>query len=482
MKRHLRDLLHDLAEEVAPVSEMTPRLARRLRWRQARVAAASVFALAVLASGTTYAVQALRTAVSNRPVSGPAKCSKGWHVVRGPSLPGDRQERLFSLGAASAVDAWAVGERWAPYQTSPEVRLGPYPLIEHWDGRKWTIVPAQDPHHWNASLFAVAVLGADNAWAVGGFRSFGRTPGESPLVQHWDGRKWTAITVPRLAQGASASQELIGLAASSPDDVWVLGHSSANGATFLNRLLHWDGRSWSLVPSRQSHATYGVSLLMDVVVDRAGRAWAVGGRLHGIGEASTFNGALVETWNGNSWRPAQAPDGALPLTAVATTGRTLWAIRRPFLSGSPESYLVGGGPGMMSVMKSTSAGWVTALSTEGALNDVAVADNRSAWVVGARRGRPLVLHWDGASWTMITAGAARQIARGIVGRDSSGQQGRPRSRRQRPQAWKSKCTLDALRLTLDRPKDAIWNLYTHQRMALGADSKLFESEYVFLPM
>jgi Serine dehydrogenase proteinase len=30
--------------------------------------------------------------------------------------------------------------------------------------------------------------------------------------------------------------------------------------------------------------------------------------------------------------------------------------------------------------------------------------------------------------------------------------------------------------------DAIWNLYTHQRMALGANSKLFESEYVCLPM
>ena len=30
--------------------------------------------------------------------------------------------------------------------------------------------------------------------------------------------------------------------------------------------------------------------------------------------------------------------------------------------------------------------------------------------------------------------------------------------------------------------DAIWTLYTHQRMALGANSKLFESEYVCLPM
>ena len=30
--------------------------------------------------------------------------------------------------------------------------------------------------------------------------------------------------------------------------------------------------------------------------------------------------------------------------------------------------------------------------------------------------------------------------------------------------------------------DAIWTLYTHQRMALGDNSKLFESEYVCLPM
>lgn len=40
-------------------------------------------------------------------------------------------------------------------------------------------------------------------------------------------------------------------------------------------------------------------------------------------------------------------------------------------------------------------------------------------------------------------------------------------------------------LALDRRSalwDAIWTLYTHQRMALGANSKLFESEYVCLPM
>lgn len=152
---------------------------------------------------------------------------------------------------------------------------------------------------------------------------------------------------------------------------------------------------------------------MDVAVDRAGRAWAVGGRLHGIGSASTFSGALVETWNGSSWRPAQPPGGALPMTAVAAAGRSLWAIRRPFLSASPESYLVGGGPGSMSVVRSTSAGWVTTLSTPGALNDIAVADNRNAWVVGARRGRPLVLHWDGASWTTITAGPPVNLPAGL---------------------------------------------------------------------
>lgn len=113
MKRHLRDLLHELAGELPPVSEMPPRLARRLRWRQARAAAAGVFALAVLAAGITYAVQTTRTATSSRPVSTPtavpvipaATCSTGWHITSAPSLPADRQERLFSLGAASAVDA-----------------------------------------------------------------------------------------------------------------------------------------------------------------------------------------------------------------------------------------------------------------------------------------------------------------------------------------------------------------------------------------
>jgi hypothetical protein len=40
-------------------------------------------------------------------------------------------------------------------------------------------------------------------------------------------------------------------------------------------------------------------------------------------------------------------------------------------------------------------------------------------------------------------------------------------------------------LPLDRRSplwDAIWTLYIHHRMALGAKSKLFESEYLCLPM
>ena len=68
----------------------------------------------------------------------------------------------------SSCDAWAVGAAnvGGVYQT----------LIEHWNGRAWSVVPSPNPSATQQGLDSVSVLSARDAWAVGNFYAGGEVP------------------------------------------------------------------------------------------------------------------------------------------------------------------------------------------------------------------------------------------------------------------------------------------------------------------
>jgi hypothetical protein len=63
-------------------------------------------------------------------------------------------------------------------------------VIEHWDRTSWTVVPSPNPNpQGNNGLGAVAVVSANDVWAVG----------EQPLgpfTEHWDGTSWRIVATP----------------------------------------------------------------------------------------------------------------------------------------------------------------------------------------------------------------------------------------------------------------------------------------------
>jgi hypothetical protein len=135
-----------------------------------------------------------------------------WTVVPSPNRCGGHNV-LRGVAAAAADDVWAVGGCKedantvdAPYQ----------PLITHWDGTAWTLVPvpaAVDALP-DALLTDVTALAPDNAWAVGSYQ-------DGALLLHWDGSAWTGSTLPSPdpAQAFTAGH----LAAVSPDTIWLVG-------------------------------------------------------------------------------------------------------------------------------------------------------------------------------------------------------------------------------------------------------------------
>lgn len=246
-----------------------------------------------------------------------------WKQVAMPTPKMADEMELNSAATISTRNVWAVG--WAHRKSA--VR----PLIEHWNGSAWTIVPGTAlPRMTSRSMLGgVAAVSARNVWAVG---SFGRFPSYRTLVLHWNGRTWKRIPSPNPAVRGRPGALLSGVTVASPRSVWAVGNYSSS-APSGNRIsqtlvLHWNGEKWKQVRSanpggaRHFNALYGVAALgrNNVWAVGAYSAYRYGPRL-----------PLVEHWNGHSWRTVPAPSSCphsskQPLTDLAALApNDIWA-------------------------------------------------------------------------------------------------------------------------------------------------------------
>jgi len=115
--------------------------------------------------------------------------------VPSPQPGGSSETFLSDVAATSATNAWAVGlyYRGDPCCT-PE-----HPLIEHWNGQAWKVVPSPNPggsaccHGEGNILHAISSVASPSAaWAVGSFSA--GSPFGNPLIEHWTGQSWTATS------------------------------------------------------------------------------------------------------------------------------------------------------------------------------------------------------------------------------------------------------------------------------------------------
>ncbi len=82
-----------------------------------------------------------------------------WSVVPSPNV-GQGGNDLFGVAAVSASDVWAVGHYTVCcYSTRT--------LTEHWNGSSWQVVKSPNVGRNSNELHSVAVVSADNIWAVG---------------------------------------------------------------------------------------------------------------------------------------------------------------------------------------------------------------------------------------------------------------------------------------------------------------------------
>jgi hypothetical protein len=239
-----------------------------------------------------------------------------WTQVPSPT-PGDGAY-LTGVVATSRGNAWAVGliapggnGVRAPYTT---------PMIEAWNGKKWqvqrVVVPAG-----GGQFGAVAATSKKDVWAVGhiGGNSEGNT---LPLIEHWNGKRWSVVPSPSPA--GSVSSGLQGVSVVSPTDAWAVGNSF-NGSTDQTLTEHWNGRSWRIVSSPTPD---GDDQLNAVATVSAKNAWAVG--LTNPNSCDPLCWTLIEHWNGKAWSVVPSPNppaGYLDaLWGVVSFYKNAWAV------------------------------------------------------------------------------------------------------------------------------------------------------------
>jgi hypothetical protein len=314
-------------------------------------------------------------------------CGSAWGIVPTVNF-GSGNNELYGIAVVFANDMWAVGR----YSDASGYKT----LTLHWDGSTWTILPSPNVGSSFNQLFSVTGASSNDVWAVGA--SSNDNVLFQTLIEHWDGAQWSTIASP-LAPGTSSF--LYGIAAVAGNDIWAVGYIQVGFSAQQPLTLHWDGSSWSLVLS-PSTSPANKDVLWAVTALSANDVWAAGDSVDAIsGNYST----LIEHWNGSAWSivPSQNPSGSIYnfLWGIeALSANDIWVMGRSYTGNSYPGLIEHWDSSGWSIVPSPSERFYTELY------GASPQSSRDVWAVG-RQGDgfssnlTLIEHWDGSAWSIV---------------------------------------------------------------------------------
>jgi|SRR5260221_476376 len=230
----------------------------------------------------------------------------------------------LSLIGFTKVITYAVGP--TPKTSLKSLKVASVSPISNCGG--WNAIVSPSPGQDN-NLYGVAAISGNNAWAVGAVNNSGTS---QTLVEHWNGTSWTVIASP---SPGGYSDVLDSVVAISAKNVWAVGYSFVSNSSLPQTLIeHWNGMSWSVVPSPNAG---GYNILSSVArVPGTSLLWAVGNYYSSAN--NTVQQTLIEQWNGTTWSivPSPNPGSNNSLWGMAWVPGTsqLWAVGNANTSSS----------------------------------------------------------------------------------------------------------------------------------------------------
>ena len=344
-------------------------------------------------------------------VHGPSMAAaRGWFVSPTPNPPGGRAYSFSAVSSDGARGAWAVGSivYGSGYGGG---------FIEHRTHGRWSLVPAAVfPHSRLAWLTDVIAISPRNAWAVGSVPTGGAlcdlpdSNGCHALVEHWNGRAWTAYPIGLHPGGLNEVARV-----PHTTHLWAVGGTARSplaGGTWGPPLIaHSKGQRWTFtrLPTRWPN-----SQASSVAAVADNNVWVFGDLIH-QGPASDpktgwADATLTWHWNGHHWdvtrwpSPPPAESPGLGVAAVPGT-RQLWAygsitnLHTYSSTTLTERYT----HGRWQVIPSPNC----AGASSSQLAALAAIGPSDVWAVGTcYRGIhpfPLTEHYDGHHWHIIPA-------------------------------------------------------------------------------
>ena len=252
--------------------------------------------------------------------------------------------------------------------------------------------------------YAVGATSVSDAWAVGSYLD--RAGTQHAATEHFTS-SWQNVS----NGAAPPSSKLSGVTAIAPDDAWAVGQYVATvSGQRLNRTLteHWNGTSWSVVPSQDAVTGSGADVLTAVGAAGADDVWSAGETCTTVIPLSCST--LFEHWDGLQWTvvPSSQPAPLGPTNGNLCDDftRCPYSVSVSVLSATNVWAVYGGSTSAVMHWDGTLWTAVAAAIPSGyEINGLWAASANDVWAVGDsfadQRNPTLFEHWDGSSWSVI---------------------------------------------------------------------------------
>jgi hypothetical protein len=256
---------------------------------------------------------------------------------------------------------------------------------------EWVMQATPSPGQ-SAFLWGVDCRAPDTCQAVGGYStSQGIT---APLAELWNGTTWHDESAASVAGAYSAT--LYGVSCAIASSCMAVG-SAAVGANHESLAEHWNGREWSVVAT----PAVAQSALESVACPSVSLCVAVG-----IKPGAESDVPLLDIWNGNRWREGTLEDGrgwvnAGLYSVTCTSTRACIAVGMYQDSSYTTRTLVEGWTGKTWVVVPTP----NVTSQGDILNAIACYSAQSCIAIGSvttttsGQDAPISMSWNGSRWS-----------------------------------------------------------------------------------
>jgi hypothetical protein len=320
----------------------------------------------------------------------PASAQATWAQIPSPNAPGSNL--LYGAAASGASNVWTVGQV-VDYSASPPTWNS---LALRFNGSAWAPVRPPDLPG-SDSLAGVDTTADTDVWAVGSRETGVNTHFFRTLIIHWDGIRWATVPSPNPNPAGNNGLASVRVVPGGSGAAWAVGSYSDPLSSIDHRALivRRSGGTWTAVAAPRVTSS---DFLEAVDASGASDAWAVGWA--GEGPYGAPSAAITVRWNGSSWRAVPVPvtGPAVLYGVVALSPTDAWAV----------GYAYPGGPHWIPlVLHFNGVSWTRASiplpPASGQLHDVVALSPTNVYAVGyadsATPAETYVLHWDGRTWT-----------------------------------------------------------------------------------